>query len=276
MNPLNTFLEFDLAFIQGGGSDSNTGIRFQNNVQSIFNRVRILYGSLVIEDINDYNTIVRMLTEHTSTNGDLMDQTSICEGIGGYQTLMAAAPLAKNTRYNFIQGIPLGNTPSTTGVALTALAGTLNPRRYQVNLAAGLFTQDKLIPLKWMASQLAIELYLEDPVSCVVMEAYSSGTQNYQLQQVNMVTEMLEFDSSYDAAFLNGLKGDGVPLKICSWHTFTFANASSTSLNLQIQERSRSVKAVSKIYLFERLLLFSTRVTNSKFSTQLFFLFLSI
>ncbi len=236
LNPLNTHIEFDLSLLASSDA-SNTLVRFQNNIQCIFNRVRILYGSLVIEDINDYNTIVRMLSEHTQYNANVVDQSSIAEGVGGQTMLMLTAntPTMVNTRYNFIQGIAAGNSA-------TAIAPALNPRRYQVNLAAGLFSQDKLIPLKWMASQLAIELYLEDPVSCLEYGVYSS-TQNYELDQVNIVAEMLEFDSSYDAAFLNGLKGDGVPLKLCSWHTFTFATTTAANYNLQIQERSRSVKA---------------------------------
>ncbi len=179
-----------------------------------------------------------MLTEHTCTNAQVLDQTSICEGIGG-NFMGATATNAVdfyNIRSNLIQATTAGNTTGAVGV-------TLNPRRYQINLGAGLFTQDKLIPLKWMASQLAVELYLESPVSCIIADTYSTSLPDYELDQVNFVAEMLEFDSSYDAAFLNGLKGDGVPLKICSWHTFTFANAAAASLNLQIQERSRSVKA---------------------------------
>lgn len=39
-----------------------------------------------------------------------------------------------------------------------AVDGIVVTRRYQVQLALGLMTQEKLIPTKYMASQLAIEL----------------------------------------------------------------------------------------------------------------------
>lgn len=59
-----------------------------------------------------------------------------------------------------------------------------------------------------------------------------------------MIPEILEFDASYDTAFLQGLQNGGVPLKFASWHTFLFSSAGAQSVNLLIQERSRSVKSI--------------------------------
>jgi hypothetical protein len=53
---------------------ANTGaqvVRFQNNIQSTIQRVRVLYGANPIEDIIDYNVITRALTEWTCTEGHL-------------------------------------------------------------------------------------------------------------------------------------------------------------------------------------------------------------
>ena len=78
VNPANTFLEFDVTLqgYLGTGSDTMTQtnpgvsvlnvtnydgqpnaqvIRFENNIQSIFQRVRLLYGATPLEDIIDYN-----------------------------------------------------------------------------------------------------------------------------------------------------------------------------------------------------------------------------
>lgn len=40
---------------------------------------------------------------------------------------------------------------------------------------------------------------------------------NYCVSNVNLIPEILEFDASYDTAFLQGLQNGGVPLKFCSW-----------------------------------------------------------
>jgi len=78
VNPANTFLEFDVTLqgYKGTGSNSQTTggtdstvltasnvfgqtnsqvVRFENNIQSIFQRVRLLYGATPLEDIIDYN-----------------------------------------------------------------------------------------------------------------------------------------------------------------------------------------------------------------------------
>ena len=254
VNPVNTTLEFDVTLT---GDDEMTS-RFQNNIQSIFNRVRLMYGSTPLEDMIQYNQIVRNLTEWSASGAQgTLDQVSIAEGIGGIATggTCKTAPgtlgdtiNSVNVRQKFIHGImdtnvgcgPVPNSVNSGGsvVALTAT------RRYQVNLALGLFTQAKLIPTKFMASQLAIEITLEQPASCIFYEAGSRSVGTYSVQNVNLIPEILEFDSSYDAMFLKGLQDGGVPIKFASWHTFLFGTGNSTVVNLQVQERSRSVKAL--------------------------------
>ena len=88
VNPANTTLQFDVALFPFKTPTPTTApettLRFQNNIQSVFSRVRLLYGATPLEDIINYNIIVRMLTEWSSTNHlQSIDQTAIAEGIGG-------------------------------------------------------------------------------------------------------------------------------------------------------------------------------------------------
>lgn len=269
VNPLNTTLEFDVTLF-GYGTASEQIIRFQNNIQSIFSRVRLLYGATPLEDMINYNVIVRSLTEWTATNQQqTMDQTSICEGIGGtfLATDSSSVPYfgVVNTRNKFIHGISdvtvsapgnfmggaeFGKIPQAAEIpaGITGNGSVGVTRRYQINFALGLFTQDKLIPTKFMASQLAVELTLEQPSACMFIPPSSIGgtsgsSPTYGVGNVNLIPEILEFDASYDSMFLAGLRDGGVPLKFSSWHTFTFSSSGS-NVNLLVQERSRSVKAL--------------------------------
>ncbi len=257
-------MEFDVT-LQTYGTSSKEIVRFQNNIQSIFNRVRLLYGATPLEDIINYNVVVRALTEWTSTNQTgTMDQVSISEGIGGTSWGAEATGIQglMNVRQAYIQGIDnssnsapaigtLGTGDGTIpniilGTGLTATGATSCTRRYQVNLALGLLTQDKLLPVKFMASQLAIELTLEQPAACIFAQpgGATGATPTYGVTNVNLIPEILEFDASYDAMFLRGLQDGGVPLKFSSWHTFIFSNGGAANVNLLVQERSRSVKAL--------------------------------
>ena len=83
VNPMNTTLSFDVVLTAPVGA-TDYALRIQNNIQSLFARVRLLYGATPIEDIINYNVIVRSLTEWTGTNQlGVSDQSSIAEGIAG-------------------------------------------------------------------------------------------------------------------------------------------------------------------------------------------------
>lgn len=144
--------------------------------------------------------------------------------------------------------VPAGTlavSPAITGNDNADRITTTNPvRRYQVQFALGLFNQSKLIPTKFMASQLAIEITLANAAEC--MYVYDQGavlSPTYQISNVNLIPEILEFDASYDEMFLKGLMDRGVPIKFATWNNYKFGVSGGTA-NLQIQERSRSVKSI--------------------------------
>lgn len=260
------------------GTDLGNAVRFQNNIQSIFQRVRVLYGGTVLEDMNNYNTIVRCLTEWTANSPHMtMDQSTINEGIGGVvmdypsNTVAPAAANAPqliapyNVRQRFIHGV--GSTNTTPLVNNTGVAGkqgesnappgytsitnyTPITQRYQIQFALGLFSQGKYIPTKFMASQLAIEITLEQSQYCLFTDTATTGSAvvgkspTYGVGNVILLPEILEFDPSYDAIFLKGLQEGGVPIKFSTWNTYIFSTAAQSNVNLNISERQRSVKAL--------------------------------
>jgi hypothetical protein len=184
INPLNTMLEFDVVLYAPTMPVVNNqpgafAVRIQNNIQSLFNRVRLLYGSTPQEDLLQYNVLVRCLTEWTSTGqGCDFDQTSIADGIGGvvqgFQTTtntdgtLEPLPARVNGRQAYIQGLEGGFTGTQNSGARTAgmglgmvpnntqqgslpsgcpNTGVYSVRRYMVNFALGVFTQDKVSSL---------------------------------------------------------------------------------------------------------------------------------
>lgn len=252
INTANTTLSFDVELTgYGYGTGQSQGEAwFQNNIQSCFNRVRLLYGATPLEDLINYNQIVRNLTEWTSSPNGVFDQTSVCEGIGRVDVSGAVGnALASHARI-YIQSVCSTNS-APLGVPSVGSVPNSSVRRYQVQLGLGILTQGKLIPAKFMASQLAIEITLEQPSACImglpvfVGAAGTAATDpTFRIANLNLIPEILEFDSSYDAMFLKGLQEGGVPIKFNTWHTFSFNQGSSSIGNYQIQERSRSIKSI--------------------------------
>lgn len=86
-----------------------------------------------------------------------------------------------------------------------------------------------------MASQLAIEIILENPASCMIAKAggATGAVPTYYVTNINLIPEILEFDSSYDAMFLKGLREGGVPIKVLSFSTSSLHGIHSFSLLLE-------------------------------------------
>lgn len=226
-------------------------IWMQNNIQSIFQRVRLMYGSTPLEDIIGYGVVVRALTEWTSTDQtSSIDQTSISEGIGGFITggvnsnpnpnTVPVAPAnigPVHVRNAYIQGTDnwggtngltgsvngFGNVPNFYNPNSHSFTGPQSTRRYQINFALGLFTQDKLIPTKFMASQLAIEFTLSNAAACMIAipqvvtgqaAPASSPAPTYNVSNVNLIPEILEFDASYGKSFYFSNRRCNVPKRI--------------------------------------------------------------
>ena len=369
VNPLNTLLQFDVVLYAPVVASGAWAVRFQNNIQCIFNRVRLLYGANPQEDLLQYGVLVRCLTEWTATNQmNSIDQGSIADGIGGcytgevltttvatqtftsgtgtgsaitltltgqgtgtypvgsYVTISGATAATGyvngtfqvtggsantiiytatgvtiggtisvtggslsrgllNTRQDQIQGlqgnfvtnmtpsqtmddnwletygngsglvpnnsntlIPAGCPNITSAATISTGANCFSVRRYMINFALGLFTQDKLIPTKYMASQLAIEITLAAANECIYQSiGYSASNTvqpTYAVGNVALIPEIIEFDDTYDEQFLKGLESGGVPIKFSTWHYFQFTTQGASSLQLQITERSRSVKGI--------------------------------
>lgn len=225
----------------------------RGGAHNLISRVRVLYGSLVLEDINDYKTLVRIFTE-AGVQGDYMATTgALLEGM--------PHPFLQTYGANYL-GVPYTSgsltdvNSQTTGAASTGTAHThqvqvpshltafqvanalsAQERTYCITLLSGLLTTKKLIPLKWMASQFAIELTLASATDALLCE----NTPTFTIKNPNFIAEMVEFDSSYDKAFYMGLQ-QGIPIKFSSWHTHRFA-LTGAQQTFQIHERSRSVKA---------------------------------
>lgn len=241
-------------------------VAFQRGgAQNVIKRLRVLYGSLVLEDIYEYKTLVRILFEagvsedYSSTHGQIVDGMYSSHVRGIWQRGQTANAVStgleqttSNPNYYVVPGpqtgvlqlvppVPSNAAPftSTWGTTdkSTYYAGTTT---YCLNLLSGLLTQKKLLPLKWMAAQFALEITLASEQDS--MTAFSATTStNYQLTNVNFIAEMLEFDSAYDTAFYDGLKMGGVPIKFSSFHYHSFNLSGQTNV-VQIHERARSTK----------------------------------
>jgi len=254
LNPNNTYLAFNArinatAGTFTAGTSATGGVEFQNGINCIFRRVRVLYGSLVLEDIQDYNILQRLFLECVEPAGSQSSSSISYQGVGPVKRQFntdvssLAANRCPNTfdvylnRFNY-HSTGLEDSPGNVGSTV---------RRYMVPLATGLFRQRNLIPLKFMASQLSIEFEIADAVDCVIYTLGVGGSPTVptaatvQVGLPEVVAELLEFDSDFDKAIYNIMQ-KGLPIYFQSWHVTTQNVSANMKVQLNIQESARSVR----------------------------------
>lgn len=253
LNPNTTYLSFNArAQIVSGAFSAGTttpgGFAFQNNIASIFRRVRVLYGSLVLEDIQDYNILQRMFTEVLLPSGYSQGKAGMYQGIGNMsntgvsQATLISAPNVgswRDDRMNY-HAIEDDVTTNPTEVGRTV-------RRYAIAINTGVFQQKRLLPLKFMSSQLQLEFELAPAVDCQTWVIGSGGSPalptdcRVEVGLPEIVAELLEFDSEFDRAVFEGL-GRGLAIPFQSWHMNSFNISPGIFQQINIQESSRSVR----------------------------------
>lgn len=256
LNPNTTYLAFNCrSKITSGsftaGSTTAGGFAFQNNIASIFRRVRVLYGSLVLEDIQDYNVLQRLFTETLTASGTGSCNTSCYQGIGplsnqqGTQLTAFAGPMVSGFKFDRFNYHALENATGT-GIESGNIVGRTG-RRYCIPLNTGVFQQKRLIPLKFMSSQLQIEFELAEAVDCQQWIIGTGGSPTIptscqtEVGQPEIVAELLEFDSEFDQAVFQGLQ-QGLAIPFQSWHVTSYNLAVGINFQINIQESSRSVR----------------------------------
>ena len=234
LNPATTYLAFNCRPRENGtavaGSDATrTSVAFQNNIASIFSRVRVLYGSLVLEDIQDFNILQRIFTEVLTPVGVSEGNRGIFQGIaplsqtGTLATNIAGldAELYKFDRINYhsVEDQTGPGTPTAVGSCV---------RRYAIPINTGVFQQKRLLPLEFMSSQLQIEFTLADAVDSqhwiVGAGAGSPAIPSASVTGVGLpeiIAELLEFDAEFDRAVFQGL-GRGLAIPFQSWHMTSY------------------------------------------------------
>ncbi len=134
-------------------------VRFLPGIQCIFNRIKLLAGSTVIEDIQDYADLYRFMLEAT-TSPDWR-ATDGGEQEGFYDPSDIPSTLIASNHHSIIKTKNNYNLDTYEG----------QPHVYTIRPMLGLLSINKLIPVKYMGN-LTIEFYMAENQECL----WSSST----------------------------------------------------------------------------------------------------
>jgi hypothetical protein len=144
----------------------NPNYRFQRNILSCIKKVRTVYaGSEVIEDLPSFGRYQRWLTE-----------------------------MACGNSYDWSDGMILNNTTFKDVRTDVASQITVTPQRFTSCLPIGIFSQEKLIPMRFLADkQLVIEITFNDDAACLISDSGALLNPSVQYTNVELQYDTVEF-----------------------------------------------------------------------------------
>ena len=182
---------------------------FVNGIHNWFRRLRVIIGGQVVEDIDNYNRVCQMFTTMMDKNKQLNDSI---ESWGGTYDLNTPQHLAANS-----YAVCLGS------------------------LFAGIFNQDKYLPVKYCPITIELEL-----VNNYSDSARAGGSQLWSLEDVQLKCDMVTLDSQLDNSYAEHLlAGKSIPISYTSYTTSQqVCSGDATNVNI-----SRSLTRLKSIFV---------------------------
>lgn len=204
----------------------------------IFKRVKTIYGSLVLEDLQEYGKGTRAIMDTGVSENYLAAVGQVLEGTSTTYNVESA--------YNDYAIEQTSMTAQEASVLNFRFSGQNGwTKRICLNVMAGTLTLKKLLPLKWMAAQFRLHLELYSNKQALICNRtptlIAAEPPSFVVSKMTYIAELMDFDSTYDTAFWSGLKATGVPLRFPGLHYHSFTLSGSTH-HLSVHERARSVK----------------------------------
>jgi hypothetical protein len=233
---------------------------FDTPLQLIFNRIKLLQGSTVVEDIQDYGTLFKLLSLSTVNRPYLETMGAALEGHYDVKDYDMSAEAKRRHGWGDV-----------TNNFATSSRGWY----YNIRPLLGLFRSGKYLPLKWMG-QLTLELYCESNEQCLVSSTSSSSASQiteaaagpttfpvpvttasvipptkecdfpgayYVLSQVNAECHFVQPIEEYDRSALALIEEKGLEIWFDTFSTHVRQlSASSGRTTNSFQERSVSLK----------------------------------
>lgn len=201
-------------------------------------RVRVFHGSNLLEDIDNYGQLAKILYDYQAPEDAVKGRFAITTGTNEeYSAVGVAAAALQNTR------------SVNRGRALGALGATTTSFPFAINLVSlvGALAGDKYLPLWEMtAAPLRVELVLQSSLIRAMMVEGGTGL-NFTASGVNYCGEFLELPDSAVAAIKSG-SSNPMQMVLPSYRSYTNSASipatTATQVSFPIPAKFSSLKNI--------------------------------
>lgn len=223
---------------------------------ALFNRLRVFHGSNLLQDIQEYHQLAKIMYDYQMPLDATQGRFSITSGTTNEYTGTVASATGANLVANglIVKPVNRGKTyvPQTDSATPTLAAGTVTDN-FAINLISlvGSLAGGKYLPLWEMTSApLRVELVLNSSILnayCISPSGAVPTNNAFSLTNVEFIGEFLELPDSAIAAVRAGSSN---PLQMVypDWRAYTYSAAlsagSSTSVSMPIPAKFSSLKSI--------------------------------
>lgn len=230
--PSECYLKFTLSAVLGAAASDFNALDAQG-VHGVIQRLRVYHGSSLLQDIDNYDDLAKVLFDYQAALDSTQGRLSITSGTN---------PNYAGADVNNIKAI---NKGATIG-ALTA-SGTRLIGRYAINLVSlvGSLAGGKYVPLHFaQASPLRVEIVLKSG-------AYNIGNfssvniGNIQLDNVEYVAEFLQLSSGAIDAIAQRA-GGSLQMVVPDWRNYVYSAAvtNNATITMPVAAKFSSLKSL--------------------------------
>ena len=240
-----SYLKFNLV-INNTSAGANSYRLDSAGAHSIIQRIRVWSGANLLEDIDNYNLLAKMLF-------DLQQPTDSCYGksnilCGTRNDLAVTSNTAANYAQNAVLQIYNSNSGELVGNAIAA-AGSSTARTYCLNLVSivGALNNANYFPL-WACTSapLRVEIQLVDQVQKFV--ACTSNTSTISISNCEYVANFIELNDMAMSLIKESLQGQPLQFVVPSYrnyqYTYSVPNGSTTQVNIPVPAKFSSLKSL--------------------------------
>lgn len=251
MASTENYLRFDFTC-----TNTNGGTVFPRwdscGAHGLIQRIRVFHGSNMIEDIDNYGLLAKMLYDVQLNTDSAYGKMNILAGTRNdlFVDLSATnvtATFASATQAN--SGEAIGIIANGVNNGTLANGETSARRTYCLNLISiiGSLCSDKYFPLfACTSAPLRVEIWLVDSINkCMNI----NGTGTFALNNVELVTNMIEVSDDVMGIISNSLEGSPLQFVVPSYRNYgwsgnSLVDGTTTQINMPIPAKFSSVKSI--------------------------------
>ena len=241
-----SYLKFNLAVTNSSGS-ANTYKLDAGGAHGLIQRIRVFHGSNLIEDIDNYGLLAKMLFDIQQPQDSSQGKNNILAGTCGFLT--AVSNTGASYTQNAVVSVYNTNAGEVIGSAIAA-SGVTTARTYALNLISlvGALNSQNYFPL-WACTSapLRVEIQLVDQVQKFC--ACTSNTSTIAITNCEYIANFIELNDQAISIIKDSLQGQ--PLQFCvpEYRNFQYSlavagSSTATQVNMPVPAKFSSLKSL--------------------------------